>query len=90
MDSTDMDHSLPFDADPIQPAPAAAIGRRSESPQFTDDPMLDRLYGITMALITEARSKISCPTTAKQRHAAVCRPSIWTGCCARSTDLSGV
>ena len=53
MDSTDMDHSLPFDADPIQPAPAVAIGRRSESPQFTDDPMLDRLYGITMALITE-------------------------------------
>jgi len=48
-----MDHSLPFDADPIQPAPAVATGRRPDSPQFTDDPMLDRLYGVTMALITE-------------------------------------
>jgi len=53
MDSTDMDHSLPFDADPIQPATVAATGRRPDSPQFTDDPMLDRLYGVTLALITE-------------------------------------
>ena len=48
-----MDHSLPIDADPIQPAPASAPGRRPDSPQFTDDPMLDRLYGVTVALVAE-------------------------------------
>ena len=48
-----MDHSLPFDADPIQPAATAATGRRPDSPQFTDDPMVDRLYGVTMALVAE-------------------------------------
>ena len=57
-----MDHSLPFDADPVQPAASAATGRRpdpleasskSTLPQFTDDPMLDRLYGVTLALVAE-------------------------------------
>lgn len=48
-----MDHSLPQIADPIPPATAPAAGRRPEAPQFTDDPMLDRLYGVTMALIAE-------------------------------------
>ena len=46
-----MDHrSLPLDADPAQPAPSAARGRR---PEFTDDPMLDRLYSVTLALVAE-------------------------------------
>jgi hypothetical protein len=49
----DMDHSLPIDADPIQSAAAPATGRRPETPQFTDDPMLDRLYGVTLALVAE-------------------------------------
>jgi len=53
LDSTDMDHSLPIDADPIQPAASQATGRRPDSPQFTDDPMLDRLYGVTLALVAE-------------------------------------
>jgi hypothetical protein len=48
-----MDHSLPQIADPIQHAPASETGRRPEAPQFTDDPMLDRLYGVTLALVTE-------------------------------------
>ena len=46
----DMDLSLPLDADPAQPAPATARGRR---PEFTDDPMLDRLYSVTLALVAE-------------------------------------
>jgi len=48
-----MDHSLPQIADPIQHASASETGRRPEAPQFTDDPMLDRLYGVTLALVTE-------------------------------------
>jgi hypothetical protein len=48
-----MDHSLPIDADPIQAASAQVTGRRPETPQFTDDPMLDRLYGVTLALVAE-------------------------------------
>lgn len=50
MGSKDMDNSLPFRADPAQPAPSAARGRR---PEFTDDPMLDRLYSVTLSLVTE-------------------------------------
>ena len=50
MGSKDMDNSLPFRADPAQPVPSAARGRR---PEFTDDPMLDRLYSVTLALVTE-------------------------------------
>lgn len=53
LDSTDMDHSLPQIADPIPHATPAEAGRRPEAPQFTDDPMLDRLYGVTLALVTE-------------------------------------
>lgn len=53
MASMDLDHSLPNDADPIQPVPVSTTGRRSDLPQFTDEPMLDRLYGVTVALITE-------------------------------------
>jgi hypothetical protein len=45
-----MDLSLPLDADPAQPAPATLRGRR---PEFTDDPMLDRLYSVTLALVAE-------------------------------------
>lgn len=45
-----MDLSLPLDADPAQPVPSAARGRR---PEFTDDPMLDRLYSVTLALVAE-------------------------------------
>lgn len=45
-----MDLSLPLDADPAQPAPTVARGRR---PEFTDDPMLDRLYSVTLALVAE-------------------------------------
>jgi hypothetical protein len=48
-----MDHSLPQIADPIQRATPAETGRRPEAPQFTDDPMLDRLYGVTLALVAE-------------------------------------
>jgi len=48
-----MDHSLPFDANPTQPAATAAAGCRPDSPQFTDDPMVDRLYGVTLALVAE-------------------------------------
>ena len=43
-------NSLPLEADPIQPAPAVPRGRR---PEFTDDPMLDRLYSVTLALVSE-------------------------------------
>ena len=43
-------NSLPLEADPIQPAPAGPRGRR---PEFTDDPMLDRLYSVTLALVSE-------------------------------------
>lgn len=50
MGSKDLDNSLPFRADPAQPAPPAPRGRR---PEFTDDPMLDRLYSVTLALVTE-------------------------------------
>ncbi len=53
MDSTDMDHSLPQIADPIQRDTSTETGRRPEAPQFTDDPMLDRLYGVTLALVSE-------------------------------------
>jgi hypothetical protein len=49
----DMDHSLPQIADPIPRATPAETGRRPEAPQFTDDPMLDRLYGVTLALVSE-------------------------------------
>jgi len=52
-DSMDIDHSLPFDADPAQPGVTAAPGRRPDSPQFTADPMVDRLYGVTLALVAE-------------------------------------
>lgn len=45
-----MERSLPLDADPTPPEPAAARGRR---PEFTDDPMLDRLYSVTLALVAE-------------------------------------
>jgi hypothetical protein len=45
-----MNDPLPFRADPAQPAPPAARGRR---PEFTDDPMLDRLYSVTLALVAE-------------------------------------
>jgi len=48
-----MDHSHPQIADPIPPAVAPVTGRRPETPQFTDDPMVDRLYGMTMALVAE-------------------------------------
>lgn len=48
-----MDHTLPQIADPIPPAVAPITGRRPEAPQFTDDPMLDRLYGVSMALVAE-------------------------------------
>ena len=48
-----MDHSLPFDADPAQPGVTAVPGRRPDSPQFTADPMVDRLYGVTLALVAE-------------------------------------
>jgi len=53
LDSTDMDHSLPQIADPIQRDTSTDTGRRPEAPQFTDDPMLDRLYGVTLALVSE-------------------------------------
>jgi len=53
MDRMEMNHPLPFDADPIQPVATAATVRRPDSSQFTDEPMLDRLYGVTLALITE-------------------------------------
>lgn len=45
-----MDLSLPLDADPAQSALPVARGRR---PEFTDDPMLDRLYSVTLALVAE-------------------------------------
>jgi hypothetical protein len=45
-----MDLSLPLDADPAQSSPPSARGRR---PEFTDDPMLDRLYSVTLALVAE-------------------------------------
>jgi len=48
-----MDHSLPQIADPIQRDTSTDTGRRPEAPQFTDDPMLDRLYGVTLALVSE-------------------------------------
>lgn len=48
-----MDHSLPIDADPNPPASAVVAGRRPNPPQFTDDPMVDRLYGVTLSLVTE-------------------------------------
>lgn len=48
-----MDHSLPIDADPVQPSASQVTGRRPDSPQFTDDPMLDRLYGVTLSLVAE-------------------------------------
>ncbi|MFM7396640.1 MAG: hypothetical protein ACKO42_05920 [Gammaproteobacteria bacterium] len=48
-----MDHTLPQIADPIPLAASPETGRRPESPQFTDDPMLDRLYGVTLALVAE-------------------------------------
>ena len=41
---------LPHKADPNPPQPTTLRGRR---PEFTDDPMLDRLYAITLALVTE-------------------------------------
>lgn len=41
---------LPQKADPNPPQPTTLRGRR---PEFTDDPMLDRLYAITLALVTE-------------------------------------
>ena len=47
-----MNHSLPIEANPNQPA-SAVTGRRPDSPQFTDDPMVDRLYGVTLFLVTE-------------------------------------
>ncbi|MBM4216885.1 MAG: class I SAM-dependent methyltransferase [Gammaproteobacteria bacterium] len=53
LDSTDMDHSLPKIADPIPCATPAETGRGPEAPQFVDDPMLDWLYGVTIALVTE-------------------------------------
>ena len=40
----------PFDADPIQLAAQAARGRR---PEFTGDPLVERLFAITLALTTE-------------------------------------
>lgn len=40
----------PFAADPIQSAAQPARGRR---PEFTGDPMTERLFGITLALTAE-------------------------------------
>lgn len=45
-----MDNHLPSSADPITEAASLPRGRR---PEFTDDPMLDRLYGVTLALVSE-------------------------------------
>ena len=39
-----------LEADPILAASAAAGGRR---PEFTGDPMVERLFGITLALVSE-------------------------------------
>ena len=41
---------LPQKADPNPPQPTTLRGRR---PEVTDDPMLDRLYAITLALVAE-------------------------------------
>ena len=45
-----MDHHLPSNADPTSEVASLPRGRR---PEFTDDPMLDRLYGVTLALVSE-------------------------------------
>lgn len=45
-----MEHRSPFDADPIQLAAEAARGRR---PEFIDDPLVDRLFGIVLSLTVE-------------------------------------
>lgn len=45
-----MEHRSPFEADPIQLAAEAARGRR---PEFIDDPLVDRLYGIALSLTVE-------------------------------------
>jgi hypothetical protein len=50
MGSKDMEHPLPFRTDPAPSVPTATRGRR---PEFTDDPMLDRLYSVTLALVAE-------------------------------------
>jgi len=41
---------LPQEAHPNPPQPTTLRGRR---PEFTDDPMVDRLYAITLALVAE-------------------------------------
>ncbi len=46
----DMHSHLPQKADPDPPQLTTLRGRR---PEFTDDPMLDRLYAITLALVAE-------------------------------------
>ena len=45
-----MDTLLPSEADPIQLASTPARGRR---PEFTDDPMVDRLYSVALVLSAE-------------------------------------
>lgn len=45
-----MDTLLPIEADPTRLASLAARGRR---PEFTDDPMLDRLYSVAFVLTAE-------------------------------------
>lgn len=45
-----MDHPLPSSAEHLPSVAPLSRGRR---PDFTDDPMLDRLYAVTLALVSE-------------------------------------
>lgn len=46
----DMDHPHTSSAEPLPSVAPLSRGRR---PDFTDDPMLDRLYAVTLALVSE-------------------------------------
>jgi hypothetical protein len=49
-----MDKPPPLRSDSDQAAPPAAPpAARGRRPEFTDDPMLDRLYSVTLALVAE-------------------------------------
>jgi hypothetical protein len=62
-----------LEADPILAAAAAAAGRR---PEFTGEPMVERLYGITLALVSElavTRERLDTVERLLQRGGAVDR-----------------
>ncbi len=66
----------PFAADPIQSAAQPARGRR---PEFTGDPMTERLFGITLALTAElavTRERLDTLERVLMRRAVVDRAEI--------------